>query len=311
MRHVMAVLGIGLFVAAVAGCNSTRLGFLKPPENNNPVKPGTDVRTPSVASLVDYLNENASRIKTLQAPSLDVTASQDGQRINLRGKMVAERPRGFRMSLDGPLGFSQVADLGSNNDEFWFWIKGPLGQPAPPQYYCSYRDLEKGVAFMPLPFQPEWIMESLGLGPYGPADRYQIESDEQALRLVEKARSPQGNVVRKVIVMKRRETKAPDPQVTHYLLIDDATGKEICSVNITQTMVDPATGAILAKRLDLNWRQQNASLSIILDRVLVNGQLPSADVFVRRPLNGVQTYNLARGPAETMGLQRVQGTQPK
>jgi hypothetical protein len=312
MRHVMAVLGIGVVAAAVVGCNSTRWNHLKPPDNVNPTaNPVADGRAPSVASLIDYLNENAGRVKTLQAASLDVTASQENQRINLRGKMVAEKPRGFRMSLDGPLGFSQVADLGSNNDEFWFWIKGPIGQAAPPQYYCSYRDLEKGVAMMPMPFQPEWIMETLGLGPYGPADRYQLESDDQTLRLVEKTRSPQGGFVRKVIVMKRRETKAPDPQVTHYLLIDDATNKEICSAHITQTFIDSATGSILPKRLELNWRQQNATLSIIFDKLAVNGQLPSADVFVRRPPNGVQTFNLARGQADTMSLQRVQGVQPK
>src|SRR5207253_1972708 len=118
--------------------------------------------------------------------------------------------------------FTQVADLGSNNEEFWFWLSKA---PKPYQYYCSYEDLKKGVPYLPIPFQPEWIMETLGLGPYGPVERYQLESDDktQTLRLVEMARSPQGTPLRKVIVMKARETKAPEPQVTHYLLIDETT----------------------------------------------------------------------------------------
>jgi hypothetical protein len=310
MRQASAVFGLGLLVAATAGCNSTRWNFVKPTESGGAVAKPTDTRVPSKDSLVEYMNDNAGRVKTLKVTSLEVNAAQGGGLpITLHGKLVAEKPRGFRMSLDGPLGFAQVADLGSNNDEFWFWLKNPTG-PATPQYFCSYKDLERGVPFMPIPFQPEWIMETLGLGPYGPADRYTIESDEQTIRLVERSRSPQGNLVRKVIVMKRRETKAPEPQITHFLLIDDVTGKEICSAHITQTMVDPTTGAILPKRLDLNWRQQDASLGLVIDKMAVNVPVPP-EAFVRRPLSGVQSQNLALRQPDPAGVQRVQGFQPK
>jgi hypothetical protein len=310
MRQLSAVLGLGVICIAIAGCNSTRWSFLKAPEVNTPAaKPG-DAKVQSLASLVDYLNDNAGRINTLQASSLDVTATEGVQRINLRGKMVAEKPRGFRMSLDGPLGFAQVADLGSNRDEFWFWIKGPMGQAANPQYYCSYKDFERGAAVLPIPFQPEWIMETLGLGPYGPVERYKLDYDEQTLHLTERMRSPQGPMVRKVIVMKRKKMEAPEPQITHFLLIDDATNREICSAHITQTMVDPATGAILPRRLDLNWPEKKSSLSIIMDKVQVNVPL-APQAFVRQPLTGVQSYNLARGAGDPAGVQRVQGFMPK
>ncbi len=126
MRLVPAIFGLCLVIVAIAGCNSTRWNHLRTPENSTAAKPA-DGKIQSVSSLIDYLNDNASRLKTIQATSLDVTAAEDKQRINLRGKMVAEKPHGFRMSLDGPLGVTQVADLGSNNDEFWFWIKGPIG----------------------------------------------------------------------------------------------------------------------------------------------------------------------------------------
>jgi hypothetical protein len=311
MRQVWAVLSLGFAIAALAGCNSTRWPSLRPSDPNTAAKP-PDGGLQSVESLLAYLNENASRLQSIQATSLEVTATQ-GQSINLRGKMVAEKPRGFRMSLDGPLGFAQVADLGSNADEFWFWIKAPMGQPPAPQYFCSYKDLERGVPFMPVPFQPQWVMETLGMGPYSPPERYTLEHDDKMLRLIEKTRSPQGNVVRKVIVMNRRATKAPEPQITHYLLIDDTTGKEICSAHITQTMVaaaGPDRGVVIPKKLDLYWRQQNATLSIILDRVAVNVSLPP-QAFVRQPLSGVQSQNLARGPANAAGLQPVQGLQPR
>jgi hypothetical protein len=310
MRAITAVSAFGLLLGAVAGCSSMRWNLARPPDS--PARP-TDGKVQAVDSLVEYLNNNAGRVKSLQVSSLEVTCGQGPvNKVNLRGKMVAQTPKSLRMSLDGPLGFNQWADLGSNNDEFWFWIKQPPGQPGQPyQYYCSYEDLKKGIPFLPIPFQPEWIMETLGLGPYGPPERYQLEADAKSptIRLVERARSPQGNVVRKVIVMNRRETKAPEPQVTHYLLIDDASNKEICSAHITQTMLDPGTGAILPKRLDLVWRQENVTLNLIIDRAAVNVAL-APEAFVRRPLSGVQAFNLARGQPDPPGVQRVQGLLP-
>ncbi len=314
MRPFRPALGLALLAALVglaAGCNSMRFNFARPgehPESGKPAPPGT----PSVAGVVAYLNDNARRVETLQVTSLEVTAAQGAERINLRGKMVAHKPRGFRMSLDGPLGFTQVADLGSNDKEFWFWIKAaPGSKQVPYQYYCSYQDLERGVQFLPIPFQPEWLMEVLGLGPYGPPERYQIERDDKTptLRLVERTRSPQGGAVRKVIVMKARETRAPEPQVTHHLLIDDATNREICSAVITQTMIDPATGAILPRKLDLNWRQENATLSLFIDKAAVNVPL-QPQAFVRTPLKGVQSFNLATSRPDPPGLQQVQGFVP-
>jgi hypothetical protein len=309
MRHAAAILGLGLLAIATASCSSTRWNFLDKDKDNPNVKPETG-KLPSVASLVDYMNNNAGRINTIQARSLDVTCAQAGSpQINLHGKMVVDKPYGFRMSLDGPLGFAQVADLGSNKDEFWFWIKNAPGQTQTPyQYYCSYKDLEKGVPFMPIPFQPQWIMEALGLGPYGPPERYQLEHDAQTLRLVEDSVSPQGKAVRKVIVMNRRETVAPNPQVTHYLLIDKVTNKEICSAHITETRLDPTTRAILPRRIDLNWTQEKATLAITIDKAAVNVPLPPT-AFVRQPLNGVQSFNLARGVPDN-GVQRAQGLLP-
>src|SRR5213078_3787215 len=124
----------------------------------------------------------------------------------------------------------------------------------PYQFYCSYNALEAGpVKYMSFPFQPEWVMEALGLGSYGPAERYTQEVDARTFKLVEKTRSPQGKAVKKVIVFNRRPVKSPEPQLTACLLLDDATGQEICSAHILETQYDPATGAVIPRRLELRW----------------------------------------------------------
>jgi hypothetical protein len=201
------------------------------------------------------------------------------------------------------LGKSEV-DLGSNNSEFWFWA---LRNPDPYQYFCSYKDLNEGRAkMMPLPIQPEWVMEALGLGPYGPADKYKLEPDgANMLRLSEKTTSPLGIPVRKVIVMNRKEMIAPQPQVTALLLLDDRNGQELCSAHILSTKRDQKTGAIIPHKMELRVPSQKITMTLRLDGLTVNGTIANT-VFQRQPLNGIEPYNLATNRTEP-GMQRTQG----
>ena len=187
--------------------------------------------------LVDYLNDNASRMKTVRVEDMSIDATMGTQSIALQGVLLAEKPHNpgdapnFRMKASF-FGKNEV-DIGSNASEFWFWA---LRNPDPYQYFCRYADLRAGrVEMMPLPIQPEWVLEAFGLGPYGPADKYKLEPDgPNTLRLVEKTVSPQGRPVRKEIVMNRKEVRSPTPQVTAFRLIDDTTNKEICSAVYSQ-----------------------------------------------------------------------------
>jgi hypothetical protein len=291
----------GMLVVAATGCESTRWNWLKKdPANDIAGKPGTPAST---KGLVDYLNDNAKRVRTLQVNDLDVDATMDTQSFNLRGRIYAEKPKNFRMKVT--LFGKDEVDIGSSLQEFWFWA---AKNPDKYQYFCSYKDLNAGkVAMMPLPIQPELVMETLGLGPYGPADRYQVEPEgPNLIRLVEKAKSPQGYPVRKVIVMNRREMKSPQPQVTAFLLLDDATGREICSAHITSTTQDRVTGAILPHKMELRMTKEKMKMALRLDGVTVNGQI-AATAFQRPQMAGVEQFNLATGRIEPWNLQRVGG----
>jgi hypothetical protein len=126
--------------------------------------------------------------------------------------------------------------------------------------------------------------------------------------LIEKTQSPQGLPVRKVIVMNRYEARGTSPQVTAFLLLDDATGKEICSAHITEVREDATTRARLPRRIELRWPAEKLALSMLLDGVTVNAALPQT-AFARPRMNGVDSYNLARGRLDS-GLQPAQGTAP-
>ena len=289
---------LGFLAALAAGCESTRWNWLKREPTNDVVAKGG--ANPTVKGLVDYLNENAKRVATLRVDDLDVDANFENQPINLRGRILAEKPRSFRMKVT-LIGKEEV-DIGSNVNEFWFWA---AKNPDKYQYFCSYKDLNEGkVKSMPLPIQPEWVMETLGLGPYGPAEKYTLEQDSPTsatFRLVEKAKSPQGYPVRKVIVINRKEMRSPQPQVTAFLLLDDTNGKEICSAHITTTQQDRGTGAVLPHRMELRMPTQKMTMALKLDSVTVNGKIVDT-AFARPQMVGVQAVNLA-----TLTLQPAGG----
>ena len=98
----------------------------------------------------------------------------------------------YGADLTGTLIGKEEVQLSSNDQEFWYWIK----QSKPPYlFHCSYQDLAEGkVRQMPFPFQPDWLMEALGMGEYGPPENYQLRAGQSTLELVENTRSPQGQL---------------------------------------------------------------------------------------------------------------------
>src|SRR5262249_29185997 len=147
-----------------AGCSSMNRSVAVRP-NTTPVAAST--RTPTTTELVEYLNRNGKQIQSLECQDLDLDCKQRNQPVGLRGKMTCAKPRNFRMGAS-VVGSEGVA-LGSNAQEFWYWIS----KADPPYlFHCSYTDLARGQVNMPFPFQPEWVMEALGMGDYGRPENY-------------------------------------------------------------------------------------------------------------------------------------------
>jgi hypothetical protein len=303
MRYVIPWLGLGGLLLA-AGCTNTRLGFIG--RNDNPPPPVSG-QTPTVAALVKYLDDNAQHVRSLRCDDVDLGVSHGIVTLaNLPTQLACQQPRSFRMSAK--LAGNDEVDLGSNDQEFWFWIR----KMDPHQFFCPYQVLdEKRPVRLPFPFQPSWVMEALGMGSYGPPERYQlvVEGNREPTRykLIEHTQGPQGNKVRKVIVFNARDQsqRPGSPQITDFLLLDDATGKELCSARILEVYRE-GPGVVVPKRLQLHWPEEKITLTLRLSRPVINAQLPGP-LFVRQPLAGQPSINLATGRPEGQpsGLQRV------
>jgi hypothetical protein len=288
MRILSSVVVAGC-VLCVAGCHGSKWSFVR----NNNDNARVSGETPTAAQLVDYLNQNAQRLRSLQSIDVDLDARQGAQPIGLRAKLACQQPKNFRLLADA-LGNSQV-DLGSNDSEFWFWI----AKTDPPYlYHCSYPDLARGVQ-VPFPFQPEWVMETLGMADYGSPERYTVVPRASTIELVQQTVSAQGQPVRKVIVFNRTRSGV---QVLGHVL-QDARGQQICSAQIEQTQnVD---GAIVPHKLVLRWPSERMQLTMRLNQVSINRIDPemASRLFTRPPLANVPSYDLARGLETQPGQQ--------
>ena len=58
----------------------------------------------------------------MRVEDVDITASQGWQSFGARAKLVADQPRNFRMTASSPLLSGTAVDLGSNDQEFWFYV---------------------------------------------------------------------------------------------------------------------------------------------------------------------------------------------
>src|SRR5262249_48093157 len=149
----------------LSGCADSKWSIMRHSQDNVQL-PAT--QPPTEASLVAYLNRNAALIHALKCSDVDLDVKQGIQQWHIRAKLACQKPRNFRMQA---VSVTQTeADIGSNDKEFWYWIK--RGDPY--LIHCSYQDLARGVR-IPFPFQPEWVMEALGMSEYDPAPQnYQL-----------------------------------------------------------------------------------------------------------------------------------------
>jgi hypothetical protein len=139
---MMATLGLG-------GCRALSNGSLAPKS------PPLAESAFDVDAFVAEHNGNVAKIQTLEArPSISLGGAFKG---GADGRLALERPRNFKLQIVAPLG-STKADIGSNDEEFWFWVDNDKDKSI---NWCRYEDLESSA--VPVTYQPDWIIASMGL----------------------------------------------------------------------------------------------------------------------------------------------------
>lgn len=211
---------------------------------------------PSVDDIVAHVNANVDKVQGYRATSLKIRANN----MPLQGNLVVERDRRLRLEVNSLAG--KEVDLGSNDEVFWIWARR---NEVPGVYYASHEDMDVARQNLPMPFEPEWLMEALGVAPLS-AENVHLEGEpgNGAIRLVSQHQFPNGQQVRKVVVV----NSCTGCVIEHSTYT--AQGQPLVRVLLQDYKLDPATGAMLPRHIKLDWPQAEMSLAMSLGNVEVN-----------------------------------------
>lgn len=303
MRSLHLILAAAVLSPAV-GCN-----WMKDrKDGGGSYRPRPTEKLPDVAPnrLVKYLNDRATQFQSIDYGDVRYHCSQGVVPLPaLEGNLACAQPRNFRMV--GTRTPGTRVDVGSNDQQFWMFVQIPTQKPT--YVYASHDDFKAGKARLPddVPFEPEWVMQAIGMMTLPAGDQYRVEINERdrTYTLWWPATTPAGLQIRKEIVFDGDSAAPPHPQVKRHVVRDPRTKRVICTAEIKSAQAIPAgtdaeTGYPLAiqypTRVVLRWEEQKFEMDMTLDKARVNQPVPEEQarrLFTRPTIQNVPEINLA------------------
>lgn len=271
------VLLLILCTTALPGCKSLF--------NNSEHSSGGNFTAPrSSNELVTYLNSKSGPIQTVESDNVDITVTQNGQPFGLTGRLAFQKGRNFRM-VASAVG-STEADLGSNDQEFWFWMKR---NDPPDLFFCSYNDLPN--AQVKLPLQPDWIAEALCVQELNPAE-YQMRDLKSGIELIKEV-NVNGEKMYKGILIAKDGPNSGRVVLHRLFRYTGNTSQEIWRAEIKEYQLQKDIGNYVVPYLvTVNCPEQKVSIEMKIKACKVN-QLQATPALFQKP-TGHQTRDIAR-----------------
>lgn len=286
---------------ALTGCHAGTSGNLaKAP-------PAPSREEIKVSQIIAQHNKNAAAIQSIQAKPGVALVGRTGR---FTGKLAMERPKDFRLSLE--VIRRPQADVGSNDDGFWFWVKAD-NEKEDKIYVCDHDQVDASPLAVTL--QPDWIVEAMGFR--------EFTAEEARTIGVKKDPTRPGSLV---LTQFRKDAKGQ--ALTKETVVDEATGEIrehrlwagakaelLASATISKYLTklvsrpgtrasadadDAASGQVTVKvpsRFRLSWVKENFELDIIMDAASINPQFDEATrlaLFSEPKMAGVKRTDLAR-----------------
>lgn len=200
-----------------------------------------------VLSLLKTINTKNSRIKNIVCTDVQIRAK--GLPFQLKSTLLFEKEKNFRMIVKSI--FGKELDIGSNDDQFWFWSKR-MNPPA--LYFSAHKDLYK--TRLKTPFHPLLLMESLSINKIK-TDQVKFYKNDKYLLLEEEWTSPMNvPVIKKILIdLNLGAIKG------HYLYDD---GGLVASAEIKKI----SNG--LPSEIIIIWYEENIAMSWKLDNLRIN-----------------------------------------
>lgn len=211
--------------------------------------------------IINTLNDNVTKLYAWRSTDVKITARQGGVPIMLSAVMAVESPRKLRLIVRSFA--SDEVDLGSNPERFWFWMR--RGDPHG-ILTASYDDVADGRPMGPIPFQPDWLIETLGVVPFSAAEfqmRELPDSQPRRVLFVSDQVTPQGKRIQRTMLV-----DACQGVVLEHSL-REPSGRLIARAMLSNYQREPS-GVRLPHRVDLHWPDSGVDLTMRMGHIEVN-----------------------------------------
>ena len=250
-RFWLLLLSTGLLALSGASCPRTWQRYINPPPRVLPP-------SPTLVQVIDVVNRNSSQIQSFSTNHASVSGAGFP---SLPASLAFERPRRFRLRAGFGLTGPEI-DLGSNDELFWFWMR--RSQP-PAIYYCRHDQFAISQAHMTTPFEPQWLIEALGVMEFDPALPHQGPQPlpDERLRIDTIRNTPEGPLTKTTIV------DSSQGWVLEQHLFD-ARQQLLASSVAGGHRQDPLSGLIMPTTVSIDLPPSKLRLRIDLGNVEIN-----------------------------------------
>jgi hypothetical protein len=223
----------------------------------------------TMEEIVAYLNHNV--MHSWQTSDAKITAR--GTPIPLDADIAVESPNRFRL-MAGSLAGGEV-DVGANAERFWVWMKR-----SEPRHMitATHEELARCPHSIPIPFQPQWLMESLQVMPLDPSNMT-MERDPTNPKfawLRSHRTSPQGEPVQQVMVVDTCYGRIVEQSIYNF------SQQLVAKATFEDHAVDPATGIEVPHQIALEWPQAGIAMTMRIGLIDVDPP-PLADTMWQMP----------------------------
>jgi len=322
-----AALRLTLALIAAFGMAGCRTAGLAPSARPKPPVVPEPRLSFSVDKFIGAHNRNADKIESLTSKASitgTMVSPETGlpESVGVSGYLSMLRPRNFQLTLRTTM--QSVADIGSNSDQFWFWLDNRnAGKDDKHVFFCNYADLPS--ANLAGTYQPDWIIDALGLKPISPDEaatvRVSAGTKPDTTNLTFPASGKSSSYTRVIVVSDEslrlieyrvfdRDGKTQIGQAT----VDEKNYSKIeLKEEGEEAQSRPGT-CYIPNQIKLEWKREKLSLDIALkdlsvnrpftDRMKANFVVPEHKGYTRLDL-AEATRNLPRGDGEETAVRET------
>jgi hypothetical protein len=252
----LLLLIVGLFSLSGASCPQMVRQYANPPPRVLPA-------SPTLEQVIEVVNRNSSQIQSFSTGRASLSGSGFP---SLTASVAFQRARRFR--LQAGTGFGAELDLGSNDERFWFWVK--RSQP-PAIYFCRHDQFSTSQARKVTPFEPQWLIEALGVMEFDRALPHQMTLLPNDRIKIDTIRDTPDGPVEKVTIIDGSQGWV----LEQHVYVSEQRGSAayrrlVASAVASGHRRDPLTGLVMPTVVDINSPQAQLCLRIDLGNLDIN-----------------------------------------